>query len=564
MRLSQFHLHTTKETPSDAELTSHQLMLRAGMIRKLASGLYTWSPLGLRVLRKVEAIVREEMNRAGAVEMLLPTIQPKELWEETGRWEKFGGQLLKIKDRKEQEFCYSPTAEEAITDFARQELSSYKQLPVNFYQIQTKFRDEIRPRFGVMRAREFLMKDAYSFHLHDEDLVREYENMKAAYTRIFTRLGLEFRAVQADSGAIGGDASQEFHVIADSGEDALVFSTGSDYAANVEAAIAADPAPRPAASETLRNIDTPTQKTCEEVAALMGIALLRTVKSLALMTSKGQFVLALVRGDHEANDIKLAKVEGLADYRMASEAEIAEHLGSTPGFLGPLNPRKPVRVIADRDVAAMADFVVGANQTGLHIAGVNWGRDLAEPEVADIRNVVEGDRARDGGELKLARGIEVGHIFQLGRQYANALNATVLDENGKAAVMAMGCYGIGVSRIVAAAIEQNHDAAGIIWPAAMAPWQVVVCVINPKHDPAVLAAAEALLAELQAAGIDAALDDRGLRPGAMFADMELIGIPHRIVVSERGLAAGTYEYRARTAEAAESLDKAILLQKLLG
>ncbi len=564
MRLSQFHLHTTKETPSDAELVSHQLMLRAGMIRKLASGLYTWSPLGLRVLRKVEAIVREEMNRAGAVEMLLPTIQPKELWEETGRWQKFGGQLLKIKDRKEQEFCYSPTAEEAITDFARQELSSYKQLPVNFYQIQTKFRDEIRPRFGVMRAREFLMKDAYSFHLHDDDLAREYENMKAAYSRIFTRLGLEFRAVQADSGAIGGDASQEFHVIADSGEDALVFSTGSDYAANVEAAIAADPPPRPAASEELRRIDTPTQKTCEEVAALMGIALQRTVKSLALMTAKGQFVLALVRGDHDANDIKLAKVEGLADYRMASEAEIAEHLGSAPGFLGPLNPATPIRVIADREVAAMADFVVGANEPGFHIAGVNWGRDLPEPEVADIRNVVEGDRACDGGELKLARGIEVGHVFQLGRQYAQALGATVLDENGKAAVMAMGCYGIGVSRIVAAAIEQNHDDAGIIWPPAMAPWQAVVCMINPKQDPSVIAAAETLLAELQAAGIDAALDDRGLRPGAMFADMELIGIPHRIVVSERGLAAGTYEYRSRSAEAAESLDKDILLEKLLG
>lgn len=564
MRLSQFHLHTTKETPSDAELTSHKLMLRAGMIRKLASGLYTWSPLGLRVLRKVEAIVREEMNRAGAVELLIPTIQPKELWEETGRWQKFGNQLLKIKDRKEQEFCYSPTAEEAITDFARQELSSYKQLPVNFYQIQTKFRDEIRPRFGVMRAREFLMKDAYSFHLHDEDLVREYENMKAAYSRIFTRLGLEFRAVQADSGAIGGDASQEFHVIADSGEDALVFSTGSDYAANVEAATAADPAPRPAATEALRRIDTPTQKTCEDVAALMGIALLRTVKSIAVMTSEGQFVLALVRGDHAVNEIKLGKVSGLAGYRMASEAEIAEHLGSEPGFLGPLNAKKAIRVVADRDVAAMADFIVGANEKGLHIAGVNWGRDLAEPEVADIRNVVAGDRAADGGELKLARGIEVGHVFQLGRSYAQALGATVLDENGKAAVMAMGCYGIGVSRIVAAAIEQNHDAAGIIWPAAMAPWQVVVCVINPKQDPAVIAAAETLLGELQAGGIDAALDDRGLRPGAMFADMELIGIPHRIVVSERGLAAGTYEYRARSAEAAESLDKEVLLKRLLG
>jgi len=564
MRLSSFHLHTTKETPADAELVSHRLMLRAGMIRKLASGLYTWSPLGLRVLRKVEAIVREEMNRAGAVEMLMPTIQPKELWEETGRWEKFGGQLLKIKDRKEQEYCYSPTAEEVVTDFARQELSSYKQLPVNFYQIQTKFRDETRPRFGVMRAREFLMKDAYSFHLDDASLVAEYENMKAAYTRIFTRLGLEFRAVQADSGAIGGDASQEFHVIADSGEDALAFSTGSEYAANVEAAIAADPAPRGAASEALRKIDTPTQKTCEDVAKLMGIALLRTVKSVALMTAENDFVLALVRGDHEVNEIKLAKVPGMADYRMASEAEIADYLGSEPGFLGPLNPRKPVRVVADRDVAAMADFVVGANEKGFHIAGVNWGRDLAEPEVADIRNVVAGDRARDGGELKLARGIEVGHVFQLGRKYAEALKATVLDENGKAAVMAMGCYGIGISRIVAAAIEQNHDDAGILWPVAMAPWQAVVCMINPKQDAAVTTAAEALLAELQAAGVDAVLDDRGLRPGAMFADMELIGIPHRIVVSERGLAAGTFEYRARNAIEADNLDKAAVLARITG
>jgi prolyl-tRNA synthetase len=564
MRLSRFHLHTTKETPADAELVSHKLMLRAGMIRKLASGLYTWSPLGLRVLRKVEAIVREEMNRAGAVELQLPTIQPKELWEETGRWEKFGNQLLKIRDRKEQEYCYSPTAEEAITDFARQELSSYKQLPVNFYQVQTKFRDEIRPRFGVMRAREFLMKDAYSFHLDDASLVAEYENMKAAYTRIFTRLGLEFRAVQADSGAIGGDASQEFHVIADSGEDALVFSTGSDYAANVEAAVAADPAPRAAAGEELHKVETPTQKTCEDVAALMGIALLRTVKSVAVMTTENDFVLALVRGDHDVNEIKLAKVAGLADYRMASEAEIAEYLGSEPGFLGPLNPRRAIRVVADRDVAAMADFVVGANEKGFHIAGVNWGRDLPEPEVADIRNVVAGDRARDGGELKIARGIEVGHVFQLGRKYAEALKATVLDENGKAAVMAMGCYGIGVSRIVAAAIEQNHDAAGIVWPAAMAPWQAVVCMINPKQDAAVTAAAEALLAELQAAGIDAALDDRGLRPGAMFADMELIGIPHRIVVSERGLAAGTFEYRARSASETENLDKAAILRKIAG
>jgi len=563
MRLSQFHLHTTKETPSDAELTSHRLMLRAGMIRKLASGLYTWSPLGLRVLRKVERIVREEMERAGAVEFQIPTIQPKELWESTGRWEKFGPQLLKIKDRKEQVFCYSPTAEEAAADFARQELSSYKQLPVNFFQIQTKFRDEIRPRFGVMRAREFLMKDAYSFHLHDDCLVREYENMKAAYSRIFTRLGLDFRMVQADSGAIGGDASQEFHVIAESGEDALVFSTGSDYAANMEAAIAAAPGERPAASEAQRKVETPTQKTCEAVAALLGLGLERTVKSIAIMSTDG-FVLALVRGDHEVNEIKLGKVAGLQGYRMASEAEIATHLGSEPGFLGPLNPAQPIRIVADRDVAALADFVVGANEAGFHIAGVNWGRDLPEPEVADIRNAKEGDRAADGGELKIARGIEVGHVFQLGRQYAQALKATVLDENGKAAVMAMGCYGIGISRIVAAAIEQNHDEAGIIWPAAMAPWQVVVCVINPKQDEAVTTAAAELLAQLQAAGLDAALDDRGLRPGQMFADMELIGVPHRVVVSERGLAAGTYEYRSRSASEAESLDRDALLGRLAG
>ncbi len=561
MRLSQFHLHTTKETPSDAELTSHRLMLRAGMIRKLASGLYIWSPLGLRVLRKVERIVREEMERAGAVEFQIPTIQPKELWEATGRWEKFGPQLLKIKDRKEQVFCYSPTAEEAAADFARQELSSYKQLPVNFFQIQTKFRDEIRPRFGVMRAREFLMKDAYSFHLHDECLVREYENMKSAYGRIFTRLGLDFRMVQADSGAIGGDASQEFHVIADSGEDALVFSTGSDYAANMEAAIAAAPGERPAASEALRRIDTPTQKTCEAVAALLGLGLERTVKSIAIMSETG-FVLALVRGDHDVNEIKLSKVEGLQGYRMASEAEIATHLGSEPGFLGPLNPAQPIRIVADRDVAALADFVIGANEPGFHIAGVNWGRDLPEPEVADIRNAKAGDRAADGGELRIARGIEVGHVFQLGRQYAQALNATVLDENGKAAVLAMGCYGIGISRIVAAAIEQNHDDAGIIWPDAMAPWQVVVCMINPKQDETVSSTAAELLAQLQAAGLDVALDDRGLRPGAMFADMELIGVPHRIVVSERGVAAGTFEYRARNAAEAEVLDRDALLARL--
>ncbi|WP_142124099.1 proline--tRNA ligase [Pseudoxanthomonas sp. 3HH-4] len=564
MRLSQFHLRTTKETPADAELVSHQLMLRAGMIRKLAAGLYTWSPLGLRVLRKVETVVREEMNHAGAIEMIMPTIQPRELWEETGRWEKFGGQLLKITDRKEQHFCYSPTAEEAVTDFARQELSSYKQLPVNFYQIQTKFRDEIRPRFGVMRAREFVMKDAYSFHITDEDLVREYRNMHAAYTRIFTRLGLDFRAVQADSGAIGGDASQEFHVLADSGEDAIAFSTGSDYAANVEAAQAAAPGPRAAASEAMNKVATPTQKTCEDVAALLGIPLQRTVKSVAVMTDAG-FVLALVRGDHAVNEIKLGKVAGMADYRLATEAEILAHLGSEPGFLGPIGAKQAIRVVADRDVAAMADFVVGANEAGFHLAGVNWGRDLPEPEtVADIRDVVEGDRAADGGEIRIVRGIEVGHVFQLGRKYSEAMKFTVLDETGKAATPAMGCYGIGVSRIVAAAIEQNHDANGIIWPVPMAPWTVAVCMINPKNDATVNSAAEALLDELQAAGIEAVLDDRGLRPGAMFADIELIGIPHRVVVSERGLAAGTFEYRARRAAEAENIGRDELLARLRG
>ena len=564
MRLSQFHLRTTKETPADAELVSHQLMLRAGMIRKLAAGLYTWSPLGLRVLRKVETVVREEMDRAGAIEMIMPTIQPRELWEETGRWEKFGGQLLKITDRKEQHFCYSPTAEEAVTDFARQELSSYKQLPVNFYQIQTKFRDEIRPRFGVMRAREFVMKDAYSFHITDEDLVREYRNMHAAYTRIFTRLGLDFRAVQADSGAIGGDASQEFHVLADSGEDAIAFSTGSDYAANVETAQAAAPGPRAAASETMTKVATPTQKTCEDVAALLGIPLQRTVKSVAVMTDGG-FVLALVRGDHAVNEIKLGKVAGMAEYRLATEAEILAHLGSEPGFLGPIGAKQAIRVVADRDVAAMADFVVGANEAGFHLAGVNWGRDLPEPEtVADIRNVVPGDQAADGGEIRIVRGIEVGHVFQLGRKYSEAMKFTVLDETGKAATPAMGCYGIGVSRIVAAAIEQNHDANGIIWPAPMAPWAVAVCMINPKNDAAVNNAAEALLEELQAAGIEAVLDDRGLRPGAMFADIELIGIPHRVVVSERGLAAGTFEYRPRRATEAENIGRDELLARLRG
>jgi prolyl-tRNA synthetase len=562
MRLSQFHLRTEKETPAEAEVASHKLMLKSGMVRKLAAGIYTWSPLGLRVLRKVEAVVREEMDAAGAIELLMPSIQPRELWEETGRWQKFGGQLLKIRDRKESEYAYGPTHEEVITDFARNELASYKQLPVTFYQIQTKFRDEIRPRFGVMRAREFLMKDAYSFHVTEADLTREYRNMHDAYCRIFTRLGLEYRAVQADSGAIGGDASQEFHVLADSGEDAIAFSTGSDYAANVETAQAAEPGPRPAAGEELRKIETPTQKTCEDVAALLGVPLQHTVKSVVVMGDEGM-TLALVRGDHEVNEIKLAKIAGLGSYRAATEAEILAHLGSEPGFLGPVKPSLPVRILADREVAAMADMVVGANERGYHLAGVNWGRDLPEPDlVADIRNVVAGDRAGDGGELRVVRGIEVGHVFQLGRKYADAMRCTVLDETGKAVVPAMGCYGIGVSRIVAAAIEQNHDEAGIRWPAAMAPWRVAVCVINPKRDEAVTIAADELYRELNAAGVETVLDDRGLRPGAMFADIELIGIPHRVVVSERGLAAGTFEYRSRSAAESENLDRAALMQRL--
>ena len=567
MRLSQFHLNTSREIPADAEIASHRLMLRAGMIRKLAAGIYTWSPLGLRVLRKVEAIVRQEMDRAGAIELLMPTVQPRELWDETGRWEKFGGQLLKIRDRKEADYCYGPTAEEVITDFARNELQSYKQLPVNFYQIQAKFRDEIRPRFGVMRAREFLMKDAYSFHLTTECMEREYQNMHAAYTRIFTRLGLSFRAVRAYSGAIGGDVSQEFHVLADSGEDAIAYSTLSDYAANLEAAEAVAPGhPRPVAAEQMRKVDTPTQRTCREVSTLLGIPVERTVMSFAVMTDDLGFVLALVRGDHTINEIKLTKLIGA--YRLATEAEILEHLGAEPGFLGPVKPRKTLStLIVDHTVNAMADFVVGANEPGQHLAGVNWGRDLSDVDitVADIRNIVEMDPSPDGkGQLMIQRGIEVGHVFQLGQTYAKAMGATVLDESGKAQTMYMGCYGIGISRIVAAAIEQNFDDAGIIWPEPMAPWRVAVCVINPKNNPDVTAAANALYAELNVAGIEALLDDRGLRPGPMFSDIELIGIPHRVVVSERGLAAGTFEYRARRGGENEALDRAALLERLHG
>ena len=557
MRLSQFHLATVKEVPADAEIASHRLMLRAGMIRKLASGLYTWSPLGLRVLRKVEQIVREEMDRAGAIELLMPSVQPRELWDETGRWEKFGGQLLKIKDRKGQEFCYGPTHEEVVTDFARNELKSYKQLPVNFYQIQTKFRDEIRPRFGVMRAREFLMKDAYSFHLGQESLAETYAAMYQAYVRIFTRLGLSFRAVQADTGAIGGNASHEFQVIADSGEDAIAFSDGSDYAANIEKAEALAPAAaRLAAAAALARVDTPSQKTIADVAAFLKVSPRQCVKTLLVRGRDGLVALCL-RGDHEVNEVKAGKLAELpGESVLASEEEILAATGTRPGFIGPVGLPDSIPLIVDRDAAVLADFVCGGNADRTHCTGANWERDARINRIADLRNVVEGDLSPDGkGVLHIARGIEVGHVFQLGAKYAEALGATVVDETGTPQVMTMGCYGIGVSRIVAAAIEQRHDDAGIVWPQAMAPWRVAVCVINPKNSPAVSAAGEALYQALAQRGVEAVLDDRGLRAGSMFADMELIGIPHRVVVSERGLTAGTLEYRAREENENRSLSQ---------
>ena len=564
MRLSRFHLHTVKEVPADAEVVSHQLMLRAGMVRKLAAGIYTWTPLGLRVLRRVERIVREEMENAGSIELLMPAVQPLDLWRETGRIDVFGPQLLKMKDRKEQDYCVGPTHEEVITDLARNELKSYKQLPLSFFQIQMKFRDEIRPRFGVMRAREFVMKDAYSFHLTAEDLDREYWNMYRAYERVFTRLGLRFRAVAADTGAIGGSASHEFQVLADSGEDAIAFSDGSDYAANIEMAEAVAPAiDRPAPGADLTRIDTPTQRTIEEISDFLGVAPERCVKTLLVQGRDGLVALCL-RGDHELNEIKAAKFEELGGAcTLAEEAAIVAATGCPPGFVGPVALPEGIPVLVDRSAAVLADFVCGGNQAGTHVTGANWERDARITRVVDLRKVVVGDPSPDGrGTLSIARGIEVGHVFQLGRKYAEAMGATVLDENGKAQVMSMGCYGIGVSRIVAAAIEQNHDAAGIVWPEPMAPWSVAICIINPKKDAAVDAAAEALHAQLTAAGVDALLDDRGLRPGVMFADIELIGIPHRVVVSERGLAAGTFEYRARRASESEALDETALLSRL--
>ena len=549
MRTSRFFLSTSKEAPAEAELISHKLMLRAGLIKRLGSGLYTWMPLGLRILRKVEAIVREEMNRAGAIELLMPAIQPEELWQESGRWAVFGPQMLKIKDRHQRDFFFGPTHEEVITDLARKELRSYKQLPVNFYQIQTKFRDEIRPRFGVMRAREFLMKDAYSFHLDEASLDQTYQIMHAAYSRIFTRLGLKFRAVAADTGAIGGSGSHEFHVLADSGEDAIAFCPDSDYAANVEMAEGLAPATaRPAATETMRDVDTPKQTTCEDVAALLGIPLQRTVKLIAVMTDSKLTVL-LIRGDHNLNEVKTAKLPGLADFRFATDDEIRAAFNCPPGFLGPVGlDRAKIRVIADRTVATMADFVCGANKPKFHTAGVNWGRDLPEPDlVADIRNVIKGDLSPDGqGSLDLCRGIEVGHIFKLGTKYSEALKASVLDEHGKSRTVVMGCYGIGVSRIVGAAIEQGFDERGIVFPQAIAPFELAIVPLGYGRNQEVRETADKLYDQLTTAGIDVVLDDRDERPGVMFADMELIGVTHRLVVSERGLKEGQLEYQTRT------------------
>ena len=559
MRASQFFFNTQKEAPNDAELQSHILMVRAGLIKRLGSGLYSWMPLGLRVLRKVETIVREEMNKAGALELLMPAVQPRELWDETGRWAVFGPQMLKITDRHEREFCFGPTHEEVITDIARTEIRSYKQLPLNFYQIQTKFRDEIRPRFGVMRAREFMMKDAYSFHTDFASLEQTYATMYQAYSAIFNRLGLKFRAVKADTGAIGGDGSHEFHVLADSGEDGLAYCDSSDYAANVELAEAITVAKRQAPTVAMQEVDTPKQTACADVAALLNISVTQTVKAIALMVKQADdssgFYLALLRGDHNLNEVKLAKLDGMADFRLATEEEIRTHLNCPPGFIGPVNVAANVTVIADKTVAAMSDFVCGANKPKFHLSGVNFGRDLAEPSlVADIRNVVEGDASPDGkGTLALCRGIEVGHIFQLRTKYSSAMNATYLDENGQTQVMEMGCYGIGVSRIVGAASEQGFDERGIVFPASMAPFAVAICPIGYDKSEAVQAAANQLYADLKAADIDALLDDRGERPGVMFAEADLMGVPHRLVVGERGLADGLVEYKARHAEQAESL-----------
>ena len=565
MRTSQFLLSTLKETPSDAVVISHQLMLRAGMIRKLASGLYTWLPLGLRVLRKVEKVVREEMDKAGALEVLMPAMQPAELWQESGRWEQYGPELLRVRDRHDREFCVGPTHEEVITDLARNELSSYKQLPINLYQIQTKFRDEIRPRFGLMRGREFLMKDAYSFHIDQASLQETYDRMHQAYCNIFTRLGLNFRPVQADTGSIGGTGSHEFHVLADSGEDDIAFSDSSDYAANIEKAEAIPrETARAAATEAMRLVDTPDARTIEELVSQFGVAIERTVKTLVVHAAEeGQLIALIVRGDHELNEIKAANHELVASPLVfAGDAEIRAAIGAGPGSLGPLN--LPIPCIIDRSVALMGDFAAGANIDGKHHFGLNWERDLPLPAVADLRNVVEGDPSPDGqGSLEIKRGIEVGHIFQLGSKYSQALNCTVMGENGKPTVLTMGCYGIGVSRVVAAAIEQNFDERGILWNDALAPFQIALVALRYENEE-VRAATDQLYTELTAAGYEVLLDDRDKKtsPGIKFADMELIGIPHRLVVSDRGLAEGMLEYKHRRDSEAQSLPLADALSFL--
>jgi prolyl-tRNA synthetase len=554
MRASRFFISTLKEAPSDAEIVSHQLMMRAGMIKRLGSGIYTYMPTGLRVIRKVEAIVREEMNKAGAIEMLMPFVQPAELWQETGRWDKFGSEMMRVKDRHGRDYVVQPTSEEAITDVVRQEIKSYRQLPLNLYQIQTKFRDERRPRFGLMRGREFTMKDAYSFDRDLAGMQASYKVMYDAYTAIFTRFGLKFRAVAADNGAIGGSGSHEFHVIASTGEDAIVYCPTSDYAANMEAAEAMPlVAARPGAAEALTKVSTPGAAKCEAVAELLKIDLAATVKSIALTVEKevdGKPVvenwLLLLRADHELNEVKVKNVPGLASHRFATEAEIVACYGTIPGYLGPIGAKLPVKVVADRTVVNMADFVCGANEQDFHYTGANWSRDMAEPMVADLRNVVEGDASPDGkGVLAIERGIEVGHVFQLGTAYSESMKATFLDENGKPAPLQMGCYGIGITRILGAAIEQNYDDKGIVWPTSIAPFEVVLCPMGMDRSEAVKTEVENLYGALLLAGVDVIVDDRGLRPGAMFADWELIGVPHRVVIGDRGLKEGNLEYQGR-------------------
>ncbi len=560
MKLSQFFISTIKEAPAEAEIMSHKLMMRAGMIKKLGAGIYTWMPLGVRVLRKVEKIVREEMVAAGAVELLMPVIQPAELWQESGRWDKMGPEMMRLKDRHDRDFIVQPTSEEVITDIARQELRSWRQLPMNFYHIQTKFRDERRPRFGVMRSREFVMKDAYSFDADKESLMKSYQAMYDAYGKIFTRLGLEFRAVNADTGNIGGFASHEFQVLAESGEDVIAYCPTSDYAANIEMAEGVMPtSPRGAANTTLEIVHTPGQKTCEDVSAFLKVPLHRQLKAMMYMSDAG-FVLCMLRADHMVNEIKLGKVAVLANFRPATPEEIEAYLGVEPGYCGPI-PRHGkahpgnVIVVADRAASGLADFVCGANESGFHVTGGNWGRDCAEPDViADIRDVVEGDASPDGkGTLKLRRGIEVGHVFALGQRYSAALGAKFLDKDQKEQVMEMGCYGIGITRVVAAAIEQNYDDKGIIWPAPMAPFTVAIAALGYDRSAEVKVAADALYSELMQRGIDVALDDRGERPGVMFAELELIGIPHRITIGDRGLKEGTVEYQARRDTAATKM-----------